>query len=387
MPNLSRSRRKSKGKPSKPYADYPLFAHANGQWAKKIRSKLHYFGPWDNPDGALKTYLDQRDYLQAGRRPPNDPDALTLRELLNRFLSAKQHLLQEGEIVQRTFNDYKEVGDRIAKHMDLSLLVADLRPEDFELLRAKLAKTRGPTSIGNDITRIRMIFKYAYDAELIHQPIRYGQALKKPSRRAIEASRRCQGERMFEKEQIRDMLATERMPLVAMVLLGINCGFGNYDCGSLPKWAVDLDRGWIKFPRPKTGLSRRCPLWPETIEAISMAIEQRPTARDEAHEELVFLTTKGLPWAKDDGDNPVSKETRKLLLELGYHRTGLSFYALRHTFETIGSETGDQVAVDFIMGHAPDTNDMAARYRQRITDGRLEKVTDFVHAWLWGDGK
>jgi hypothetical protein len=30
--------------PPKPYPEFPFTAHPNGQWCKKIREKLHYFG-------------------------------------------------------------------------------------------------------------------------------------------------------------------------------------------------------------------------------------------------------------------------------------------------------------------------------------------------------
>ena len=49
---------------------------------------------------------------------------------------------------------------------------------------------------------------------------------------------------------------------------------------------------------------------------------------------------------KTKRDNPISKETAKLLKELKIHRPGLGFYTLRHTFETIGGESVDQAAVD-----------------------------------------
>ena len=97
---------------------------------------------------------------------------------------------------------------------------------------------------------------------------------------------------------------------------------------------------------------------------------------------MVFVTKYGGRWAKNSTDKPVAKETSKLLKALGLHRPGLGFYALRHTFATIGGDSLDQVAVDHIMGHAPRENDMSAHYRERISDERLRAVTDTVHDWL-----
>ena len=48
----------SKGdRPEKPHPDFPLYAHSNGQWAKKIVGKVYYFGPWSDPQAALQKWL------------------------------------------------------------------------------------------------------------------------------------------------------------------------------------------------------------------------------------------------------------------------------------------------------------------------------------------
>jgi hypothetical protein len=64
----------------------------------------------------------------------------------------------------------------------------------------------------------------------------------------------------------------------------------------------------IDYPRPKTGIARRCPLWPETVAAIRAALAKRPAPKDEADAALVFLTRCGVSGAKDVGDSPLTGE-------------------------------------------------------------------------------
>jgi len=213
--------------------------------------------------------------------------------------------------------------------------------------------------------------------------MRYGQGFQKPSRAVLRKARAEAGPRMFEREQAHAMLAAASTPVRAMILLGVNAGLGNSDCAALRLSHLDLELGWMDYPRPKTGVARRARLWPETVSALREAIAIRPKPKDAAHAELVFVTSRLKSWAKDKADNPISKETAKLLKSLGLHAPGLNFYSLRRTFETIGGGSRDQVAVDHVMGHAPGASDMAAVYRQRIDDQRLEAVASHVHDWLW----
>jgi integrase len=281
--------------------------------------------------------------------------------------------------------------------------VEHLDTQDFAELRRDISKSRNPESLGNEINRVRGVFKFANENGLIDKPVRYGSDFKRPSRRVLRKVRNAREQKFFEAEEIRLMLGSANVQLKAMILLACNGGLGNADIANLPISALDLRAGWCAFPRVKTGIDRRFPLWPETVAAIQDWLKVRPKPKDQrAHGHLLFVTAKTrTTWSKDErvrtdegdlgqlaracqksSDNPISKEMRKLLNSLDIKRRGVSFYALRHVFETVGGEAKDQVAVNAVMGHADES--MAGQYREYIADERLEAVVEHVRKWLFG---
>lgn len=384
-------------KAKKPHPDFPLFPHATGRWAKKVKGQLRYFGKVaDDPDGkaALEEWLRVKDDLLAGRRPRSktEGEGLTVRDLLNRFLTAKKLAAEGGEITLRMFRDYHSTCRRVGDVFGLTPLVTQLTADDFQTLRASMAKTMGLASIKTEIQKTRAIFNYAYNAGLIDRPIRYGPAFKAPSEKVLRRARRQNGPRMFDRDEVRALLAAAGPTLRAMILLGVNCGFGNSDCATLPRASVDLEAGWVTHPRPKTGADRRCPLWPETVAALRVVYANRPEPKDPANAGLVFVTEHGEPFVRLCG-KPAAKSSTpaswtdsvqsvfyKALKATGLQGSRRGFYTLRHVFRTVADEALDQVACDYIMGHVRD--DMASVYRERIADDRLLAVTKHVRRWL-----
>ena len=387
-------------RPKKPYPDFPLTPHSCGAWQKKILGRIHYFGRWgrivkgkmervegDGWKEALEQYQRVADDLHAGRTPRINWDALTVAELCNRFLTAKLRKLEAGELGAQMFRDYKETTDVIVTSLGGLRPVADLAADDFEKLRATMAERWGPVRLCNAITRVKSVFKYGFDNGLIDKPIRYGGEFKKPDKAVLRRHRAQAGEKMLEPGQLLTLIEAASQPLKAMILLGVNAGFGNADCATLPLSAVNLDAGWLDYPRPKTGIGRRCPLWPETVAAIRESLASRPSPKNAEHAGLAFLTARTTGWihftpAGGRVDN-VAIQFGLLLKRQGLHRPGIGFYTLRHVFRTVADAARDPVAIDLIMGHSDPS--MAAAYRERIEDERLKAVTNLVRAWLFGD--
>lgn len=378
---------------------FPLTLHrASGQWCKKLRvanrskPKICYFGK--DKDAALQKYLDTKDALQAGRVPSDTPSGPTVAELCNRFLAAKRSLVSSGELSELTWKAYYETCIRVRDFFERERLADSLTVADFERFRSKLAETRKAVSLGNEIQRVKTVFKYGFESDLLSRPMKYGPLFAKPKRKALRRAKNEAGSRMLEPAELRLIIGECSSQLGAMVLLALNAGFGQSDVAALPRSALDLEGGWINFPRPKTEIARRCPLWPETVAALRQAIEDRPTPKLADDVDLVFITKYGYRWRRvlpsDDEKKPgtpidaVAQEYTKLVTRLGLKRAG-SFYGLRSIHRTISEDAADQRASDFLMGHVDES--MAERYRDsekgRPSDARLRAVTETIHEWLF----
>jgi integrase len=342
---------------------FPLTLHKTGQYCKKIKGKLYYFGT-DKKD-ALNRYLEQAAYLHAGRQPmqKRTGNTLSIKILCNLYLDHQESRSIIGEIKLRHLYDQTSLLRDFVRFVGPNRTVSDISTVDLQNYRKKLIKAgRSPNTINNRIAAVKAMYNWALDNEVINNA---------PRLKAVKKITPQKGEKpTFTTRQIQALLEVANIQMKAMIWLGLNCGFGCTDCAEL-KWKdLDLGNGRVRFPRGKTGIERNLPLWPETIQVLK-----------EIHKkgELVFYTRRGNPWVRatrnkeGDGnekytkDDAVTKEFSKLIKKAGIKmEKGVGFYALRRTAATLTARSGDPFAVQRLLGHA-DLK-MATTYVQDVSE-------------------
>lgn len=390
-------------RPEKPYPEYPLSVHASGKWCKKVRGRIYYFGAWDDPIRALNEWLAAKDHLIAGVDPKQKSDQFDIEWLVNAFLDSKEQQRQEGDLARVTFDDYFKTCQRIAKFFGKGRALATIDAPDFKRFRSTFSKTWGPTTVNSEIASVGVVFNFAYDYGGVEKPVRFGPNFKRVSKKKQRLHKASQPPKEFTASEIHQLLAVAGVQLKAMIMLGINAGYGNADCGRLEVPMIDFDRQWIEGLRKKTAIQRAAWLWPETMDAVHEAIDARYQNAPEPLKNRLFVTKRRQAWYREDGSaDPISAAFSKLrfaafeegevagLVEAGsekadalksvkLRRRGVGFYSLRHMFETVGGNAKDQIAVNYVMGHADDS--MAAVYREGIDPQRIIDVCEHVRQW------
>jgi integrase len=354
-------------KRSKPHSKFPLTAHPNGQWCKTIRGKRFYFGT--DAKKAEELYYSQKTDLENGREPAR-AGGVTLEYMVNNFCANAKAKVRLGELSPLSLRDYIDTGKHVVEHLGRTADPTLIRVSQFTNFRNAMIARYAPARAGKTITVAKMMFRWAFESDIIRQMPKFGPDFKTATKRLSRKSRK---EKMLTAEGIRMLLSKGDVQQRAMILLAINGGLGNTDLSELRRAHINDD--WLTYPRPKTGINRRIPLWPETVDAL----QAMPHGQDR-----VFLTCTGLPLVTigptGERVDKITDPFRELLKKCGLYEVGIGFYVFRHVFETIAGGSCDQVAVDSLMGHADHS--MAANYRQSIDDSRLVKVTNHVRDWL-----
>jgi integrase len=389
--------------PDKPRDDFPLYAHRNGCWMKKVGGIALTFGGWRNDRDGSAAELEYQDYLrklEAGvAGVARKTDTHEVNYIANLFIERQRLKAVANEVGARTFGDAKVCADRFVKIVGRTTTVREMTPARFAQYRRKLTDTMRAHASNRHMAIVRQMFRWAFKSELIpgipnFGPDfgRFGTGVKKP--------------KQFKPDEILAVLGAADAAMRAMVYLGINCGYGDTDCAALRFDEIDLDAGVIdttrhKSRRSKTPIVRRCLLWPETVQAIRDYLPNRPAPADAADAPLVFLTRPGNRWVIERitpdakgvprlvAYSSVQLRFREFAVKAGIRAKGKgdgrSFYSLRRTFRTWADEALDKHAADLIMGH--NFGSMGGQYVQGISDERLRAVSDRVRAKLLGKVK
>lgn len=386
-------------KPRKPTPKYRLRAHANGKFYKWSKNGLLYFGRWNDPDGADAEYEAYLNYLKGPQTPP--ADTVTVVEIADRFILHQEDRYRRGEIGLRQFDDCRRLSNRFAAAFPAELRGAELSPQWLERYRESLPRLDAVT-LQREMKSTAAMLYWAYRTGLLKSDLSEDPALRRPAKRQVRREQRQKNrvKPLFKCRECRLLLACARQPIESMILLALNGGFTQVECAELPASALDLRRGLLSFARPKTEVLRDVTLWPETVEALTEWIAQRPEPANPADADLVFLTARGNRWVRDsapDVNSPNPTDTRKRVGKLthfdavphefkklcklaGIERNGRGFACLRKTFRTIAEGINVNPkrlnAIRRIMGH--ELAGMDPHYMRHMPRKRLKKITDYV---------
>jgi integrase len=415
--------------PPLPYSDFPLRPHRNGQWYKSVwnrhtrKSEQFYFGPWrDDPKGerALKDpelgWFARKDAIRAGVDNVrvslvNNPAGLTLGELMARFLVHKRNQVAAGDLSIRTLGDYIDEIGKFVSFQKPGTPVGILKPEHFSAYVMQLVEKR---KLGrHSRKRVR-----AYINCYLHFGVKNGWYATPPTgvdwaapatdpaslRQAkARAGLKDYSDRIFTGAEIDKLLNRATPSFKALILLGVNCGLGPSDLARLRWHMVDLERGRLIYPRPKTGVLRSAYLWKKTRAALNRVRSlkrNRQAIEREGDEALTFITREGRPYYRDveqhrevevDGisvkklvgvrtENAISGTFRRMCIDLEIK--GAVFYRLRHTLKTLGKGARDREALDLVMGHSESSIGKIYDH-ETVSWKRIRRVSHVVYRRLW----
>jgi hypothetical protein len=136
---------------------FPLTLHPTGQFCKKIKGKLYYFGI--DKKLALQRYLEQAAYLHSGKAVPPDKDTedLSIRYLCNLYLEHQQARASVGQIKTRHLYDQTVLLRDFVRFVGPNRTISDISTMELQnYVRKQIRGKKSANTINNRITAVKM---------------------------------------------------------------------------------------------------------------------------------------------------------------------------------------------------------------------------------------
>jgi len=149
------------------------------------------------------------------------------------------------------------------------------------------------------IAHVRMLLFWAENIHgLSHPPMGVIRLFRK--NKVKKGHGRKQDRSAISWDELERLFVAASVVDTALLLLGLNCGFGNTDIATLKFCDIDLEAATVSHARGKTGIDRNFGLWPETVEILKRYIKKhRGKPAREEFAELFFINNLGSPFCWD----------------------------------------------------------------------------------------
>lgn len=375
---------------------YGLTAKDDG-WYKSVDGKTKYICkpmPIEQAAALMPGRIAEIRAKAAGK--VTDSKNMTVEQLVELFLARMLIRVRTSipkKLERRTYDDYVGVLDRFASVIGQNRRVAELGPIDFTKFIDTLSG-RARSTIRREVQYVDRLFNWAGPGRhgmnlvpFVHR----GPEWVKPSDDAIRADAADSDKAYTPKEIVTAFERIKDNPMLnAAGHLGLNCGMIPIDIGTLPEEFVRLDDAIIIFPRGKTGVSRICPLVPETVAACRAWLEKRSRLKcDESATGLFFRTRQGFPLARTilQDDESDQATDHNALTRTWSRVVGKPFGGLRSTFATHADDWPDQRAIDMVLGHKVGRVSGHIRvrnYAKKFNPDRVRKLVSAIWPLFFG---
>lgn len=363
-------------------SDCPLWLHPSGQWTRKVRGRFHYFGK--DIAVALKRWADEKDYLLAGRPVPRTDSSPSVDQICNTYLDGLRELVRIGKRSAGYLDSQVRCCDMLVTTVGKQTRLHFMNESDWKRLWVRLAEGVAPTTLTGRVLSIRSLAKFA---STIGPPVKVPNTFQVSGSRESNLYRaRKESQRFLSREDIHKLLANATPPFKPILMLAINCGLPGSDIAEIRIDDLNLKHKdvWLRITRTKTGITRRFPLWPETVLEIKRYLKTKPLPLRQQDKDLLFLTGTRRSWRSNaSGGGPTSDCMTYLKTKV--RLPNVEFYSLRRTFATQAAKTKDLITTRYLMGHKLDSKDILLKhYIAEPSDSEIRNVVNYVRDWFYG---